>query len=135
MSNSYPVTPLPYYFKGKELQPTKNNSYTFKEKVEICIKLNQEYKAGILSVGKLVWIWENGRFGKFTVECIIDDMLEKEIIKINPKKIIYVSCNPTTQARDVRELINSDYIMGAIQPIDMFPHTHHIECVITLDKK
>ena len=37
MSNSYPVTPLPYYFKGKELQPTKNNSYTFKEKVEICI--------------------------------------------------------------------------------------------------
>ena len=59
----------------------------------------------------------------------------KEIIKINPKKIIYVSCNPTTQARDVRELINSDYIMGAIQPIDMFPHTHHIECVITLDKK
>ena len=84
MSNSYPVTPLPYYFKGKELQPTKNNSYTFKEKVEICIKLNQEYKAGILSVGKLVWIWENGRFGKFTVECIIDEMLEKKIIKINP---------------------------------------------------
>ena len=59
----------------------------------------------------------------------------REIIKINPKKIIYVSCNPTTQARDVRELINSHYIMGAIQPIDMFPHTHHIECVITLDKK
>ena len=37
-----------------------------------------------MSVGKLVWIWENGRFGKFTVECIIDDMLEKGIIKINP---------------------------------------------------
>ena len=50
MSYSYSVTPLPYYFKGKELQPTKNNSYTFKEKVEICIKLNQEYKAGILSL-------------------------------------------------------------------------------------
>ena len=58
-----------------------------------------------------------------------------EIIKLNPKKIIYVSCNPTTQARDVRELINSHYIIGSIQPIDMFPHTHHIECVITLDKK
>ena len=59
----------------------------------------------------------------------------KEILKINPKKIIYVSCNPTTQARDVREFINSNYIMGKVQPIDMFPHTHHIECVITLDKK
>ena len=59
----------------------------------------------------------------------------KEVLKINPKKIIYVSCNPTTQARDVRELINSNYIMGKVQPIDMFPHTHHIECVITLDKK
>ena len=59
----------------------------------------------------------------------------KEILKINPKKIIYVSCNPTTQARDVREFINSHYIMGKVQPIDMFPHTHHIECVITLDRK
>ena len=59
----------------------------------------------------------------------------KEILKINPKKIIYVSCNPTTQTRDVREFINSNYIMGKVQPIDMFPHTHHIECVITLDQK
>ena len=59
----------------------------------------------------------------------------KEVLKINPKKIIYASCNPTTQARDIRELINSNYIMGKVQPIDMFPHTHHIECVITLDKK
>ena len=55
--------------------------------------------------------------------------------EIGPKRIIYVSCNPTTQARDVREFINSNYIMGKVQPIDMFPHTHHIECVITLDKK
>jgi len=59
----------------------------------------------------------------------------KEIIAIDAKKIIYASCNPTTQARDVRELINSNYIIGCVQPIDMFPHTHHIECVITLDKK
>ena len=59
----------------------------------------------------------------------------KEVIAIDAKKIIYASCNPTTQARDVRELINSDYIICCVQPIDMFPHTHHIECVITLDKK
>ena len=35
----------------------------------------------------------------------------------------------------IREFINNDYIIGMIQPIDMFPHTHHIECVITLDNK
>ena len=84
MFNNSTIAPLPYLYKNKELQSFRKNTYTFKEKVEICIKLNQEYKAGILSVGKLVWIWENGRFGKFTVECIIDDMLEKEIIKLNP---------------------------------------------------
>ena len=65
--------------------------------------------------------------------CEIVD-IDKEVLKINPKKIIYASCNPTTQARDVREFINSNYIMGMVQPIDMFPHTHHIECVITLDR-
>tara|TARA_B100000614_G_scaffold114181_1_gene102583 strand:- start:11397 stop:12803 length:1407 start_codon:yes stop_codon:yes gene_type:complete len=59
----------------------------------------------------------------------------KEIIKINPPKIIYASCNPTTQARDVREFIKNSYIITCVQPIDMFPHTHHIECVITLVKK
>ena len=84
MSNNSIITPLPYLYKNKELQSFRKNTYTFKEKVEIVIKLNQEYKAGILSVGKLVWIWENDRFGKFTCELIIDDMLERGILKLNP---------------------------------------------------
>ena len=84
MSNNSIITPLPYFYKNKKLQSFRKNTYTFKEKVEIVIKLNQEYKAGILSVGKLVWIWENDRFGKFTCELIIDDMLERGILKLNP---------------------------------------------------
>ena len=84
MSNYLKTTPLPYYFKGKLLQSFRKNDYTKEEKLEIVIKLNQEYKAGILSVGKLVWIWENDRFGKFTCELIIDDMLERGILKLNP---------------------------------------------------
>jgi 23S rRNA (uracil1939-C5)-methyltransferase len=58
----------------------------------------------------------------------------KDIIKLSPSKIIYVSCNPSTQARDVKLFLESKYQISDIQPIDMFPHTPHIECVITLKK-
>jgi 23S rRNA (uracil1939-C5)-methyltransferase len=51
-----------------------------------------------------------------------------------PKRIIYVSCNPATQARDL-QLLQGNYHISAIQPVDMFPHTHHIETVVRLDKK
>ena len=48
--------------------------------------------------------------------------------------MIYVSCNPSTQARDIKILLEDDYKISNIQPIDMFPHTPHIECIITLKK-
>jgi 23S rRNA (uracil1939-C5)-methyltransferase len=53
------------------------------------------------------------------------------ILKTKPKKIVYVSCNPATQARDV-ELLNIDYKVVKIQPIDMFPHTQHVENIALL---
>lgn len=49
-------------------------------------------------------------------------------------KIVYVSCNPATQARDI-ELLSDIYSVSKIQPVDMFPHTHHIENVVLLEKK
>ena len=58
----------------------------------------------------------------------------KDIIKLSPSKIIYVSCNPSTQARDVKIFLEDSYKISDIQPIDMFPHTPHIECIITLKK-
>ena len=52
---------------------------------------------------------------------------------MNQKKIIYISCNPSTQARDLKEIVNyGSYKIKNIQPIDMFPHTPHIESVVTL---
>jgi 23S rRNA (uracil1939-C5)-methyltransferase len=55
-----------------------------------------------------------------------------QIIKLKPQKIIYVSCAPDTLARDLSVLINSGYNIEACQPIDMFPHTYHMEIVVSL---
>lgn len=55
----------------------------------------------------------------------------KQIININPKKIIYVSCNPMTLSRDLN-LLNSNYNLESIKAFDMFPKTNHVECVCKL---
>ncbi len=57
------------------------------------------------------------------------------LITLAPKKVVYISCNPETQARDLRVLTKNGYRVTYIQPFDMFPHTQHIECVVCLDKK
>ncbi len=64
-------------------------------------------------------------------------MHEKLVIKlleIAAPKIVYVSCNTATQARDLG-LLSERYKVEKIQPVDMFPHTHHIECVVLLKLK
>ena len=58
----------------------------------------------------------------------------KTILNASPKRIVYVSCNPATQARDV-QLLDSDYKVLRIQPVDMFPQTHHVENVILMEKR
>jgi 23S rRNA (uracil1939-C5)-methyltransferase len=59
----------------------------------------------------------------------------EEILKIEPERIVYVSCNPATQARDVKALCESKYRLMKMQPVDMFPHTYHIENVVLLLRK
>ena len=54
------------------------------------------------------------------------------ILFAEPKRIVYVSCNPATQARDL-QLLDEKYKVKAIQPVDMFPHTHHVENVVLLE--
>jgi 23S rRNA (uracil1939-C5)-methyltransferase len=60
--------------------------------------------------------------------------LVEKLLKIQSPTIVYVSCNPATQARDI-SILNEKYSVEKIQPVDMFPHTHHIENVIQLKLK
>ena len=57
----------------------------------------------------------------------------KTIMNAAPKRIVYVSCNPATQARDL-EILTQDYRISRIQPVDMFPHTPHVENVVLLER-
>jgi len=51
-----------------------------------------------------------------------------------PRQIVYVSCDPATQMRDLKSFLAAGYELTAVQPFDLFPQTRHLECVITLRK-
>jgi 23S rRNA (uracil1939-C5)-methyltransferase len=58
----------------------------------------------------------------------------EQILNMMPGKIIYISCNPATQARDI-QLMSEKYSIKKTQPVDMFPHTHHVENVVLMEWK
>lgn len=62
------------------------------------------------------------------------EKLVKKIIEMAAPIVVYVSCNPATQARDLN-LLDASYEVTKVQPVDMFPHTHHIENVVQLKLK
>ncbi|MBQ5398191.1 MAG: 23S rRNA (uracil(1939)-C(5))-methyltransferase RlmD [Ruminococcus sp.] len=58
----------------------------------------------------------------------------RSLIKLSPRKVVYVSCNPETLRRDLIFLSKNKYKVRKIQPVDMFPHTEHVETVVLLTK-
>ena len=56
----------------------------------------------------------------------------KRLLELGPERIVYVSCNPTTLAPNARALLDAGYTLERARPVDMFPHTPHIECVALL---
>lgn len=88
------------------------------------------------------WLYRWRRSGEEVHLVIVDpprrgcsSKVLKGIIKIKPKKIIYISCNPATLARDLKYLTkNDDYKLKKVLPIDMFPQTGHIECIASIER-
>ena len=64
----------------------------------------------------------------------LDKHYIETILKLNPESIIYISCDPATLARDLN-ILNNNYIIKEIQPVDMFPNTYHCESITVLERK
>ncbi len=92
-------------------------------------------------VGDAAGIFEAVRYPAEETAVVIDpprkgstpEFLE-QLIRFNPQTVVYVSCNPATQARDLAMLHQGGYAIGRIQPFDLFPQTRHLECVVTLKR-
>jgi len=98
---------------------------------------NVTYAAGKAEVLLPRWVKEGWKPDVVVVDpprtgC--DAQLLQAILKVKPKRIVYVSCNPSSLARDI-DVLSKAYDVGYIQPVDMFPHTAHVECVAKLTLK
>ncbi len=63
-----------------------------------------------------------------------DKAFLNSLLNLSPKRVVYISCNPETQKRDLYTLSKGGYKVRKIQPVDMFPHTDHVETVVLLSK-
>jgi 23S rRNA (uracil1939-C5)-methyltransferase len=64
----------------------------------------------------------------------LSQKIVRRILEVEPEKIVYVSCNPTTLAPNARQMADAGYVLKAVQPVDMFPQTPHIEAVALLER-
>ena len=63
-----------------------------------------------------------------------DERFLKSLCQLSPDRIVYISCNPSTQARDLHHLTHEGYQVEAIVPVDLFPMTVHVETIVLLSK-
>jgi 23S rRNA (uracil1939-C5)-methyltransferase len=64
----------------------------------------------------------------------LSQKIVRRILEVEPEKIVYVSCNPTTLAPNARQIVDAGYTLKQVQPVDMFPQTPHIEAVALLER-
>jgi len=94
------------------------------------------------SVGKAEdWMVEKADQGTNVDVVVVDpprkgltESFVNAVLEATPEKMVYVSCNPSTLARDLRKLADGGYTVEKAQPVDMFPQTFHTECVVLLTK-
>lgn len=63
-----------------------------------------------------------------------DEIFLNALVTLSPKKVVYISCNPLSLARDLKVLVAGGYKVEEIQPVDMFPGTWHVECVVKFER-
>lgn len=92
-------------------------------------------------IGKAEAIFQHIKFSGENTSVIIDPPRKgcdlafiEQLLAFNPRKIVYVSCDPSTQARDLKYLVENAYHLKEVQPFDLFPHTRHIESVAILER-
>ena len=90
-------------------------------------------------IGKAEGIFEGLKFPAEETALVIDpprkgcdECFRQQLLQFRPMRVIYVSCDPATQARDLKDFIEGGYKITQIQPFDLFPHTRHIESVVSL---
>lgn len=109
-----------------------------KENMRLNSIVNVEFYAGDLAkVLDEEFIAQNGKPNVIITDpprAGMHDKVVKQILNAAPEKIVYVSCNPATQARDIA-LLHEKYDLIKVQPVDMFPQTHHVENVALLNKR
>lgn len=96
---------------------------------------NAHFEAGAAEDVIPKWYEQGKRFDVLVVDpprkgC--DEKLLQTILEYKPKRVVYVSCNPGTLARDLRILEDGGYRTKEVQPVDMFPQSSHVECVSLL---
>lgn len=100
----------------------KNVSFYQKDAGEFLVQMaNQKEKADVVFM-------DPPRSGS-------DEAFLSSVVTMAPKRVVYISCNPQTQARDLKYLVKKGYEVKRIQPVDMFPWTEHVETVCLLSKK
>lgn len=90
-------------------------------------------------IGKAEAIFNGLKFSPEATAVVIDpprkgcdESFRQQLMQFCPQRIVYVSCDPATQARDLKEFVQFGYEVIKIQPFDLFPQTRHIENVVTL---
>lgn len=99
---------------------------------------NTEFVAGKTEEILPIWVQQ----GKYPNIVVLDpprkgceESVLQTILKVCPEKIVYVSCNPATLARDLKILVSGGYRVENVQPVDLFPHTMHVETVVLMSRK